>query len=75
MAIRIFTFVDDILGGGRSKDEASRISSQVKKDLELSGFVTCPEKSHWEPTQKGKHLGFFYRFRNWYFFNTPYAHN
>ena len=26
MAIRIFAFVDDILGGGRSKEEASRIS-------------------------------------------------
>ena len=59
MAIRIFAFVDDILGGGRSKEEASRISCQVKKDLELSGFVACPEKSHWEPTQKGEHLGFF----------------
>ena len=57
MAIRIFTFVNDILGGGRFKEEASRISSQVKKDLELSGFVACPGKSHWEPTQKGEHLG------------------
>ena len=59
MAIRIFGFVDDIQGGGRSKEEASRISSQVKKDLELNGFVARPEKSHWESTQKGEHLGFF----------------
>ena len=58
MAIRIFAFVDDTLGGERSKQEAFRISCQVKKDLELSGFVACPEKSHWEPTQKGEHLGF-----------------
>ena len=21
--------------------------------------MACPEKSHWEPTQKGEHLGFF----------------
>ena len=42
-----------------SNEEASRKSSQVKKDLELSGFVACPGKSHWEPTQKGEHLGFF----------------
>ena len=59
MTIRIFAFVDDILGGRRSKEEASRISSQVRKDLELSGFVASPGKSHWEPTQKGQHLGFF----------------
>ena len=59
MAIRIFAFVDDIMGGGRSKEEAFRIPCQVKKDLELSGFVACPEKSRWEPTQKGEHLGFF----------------
>ena len=59
IAIRIFAFVDDILGGGRSNEEASRISSQVKKDIELSGFVACPEKSHWELTQKREHLGFF----------------
>ena len=69
MAKRIFAVVDDILGGGRSKEEAFRISCQVKKDLELSGFVACPEKSHWEPTQKGEHL-VFYGFRNWYFFST-----
>ena len=46
MALRIFASVDDILGGGRSKEEASGITSQVKKDIELSGFVACPEKSH-----------------------------
>ena len=72
MAIRIFAFVDDILGGGRSKEEASRISSQVKKDLELSGFVACPKKSYWEPTQNGKPLWIFYRFRNWYF-SVPFT--
>ena len=46
MAIRIFAFVDDILGGGRSKEEASRISSQVKKDLEftLFGLGFCQPK-------------------------------
>ena len=44
--------------GGRSKEEAFRISSQVKKDLELSGFVACPEKSIGNPPKRESILGF-----------------
>ena len=46
MAIRIFAFVDDFLGGrGRSKEEAPEILAQEKGDFERSGFVFCTEKN------------------------------
>ena len=44
MAIRIFSSVDDFLGGGKSKEEAAESLAQVKGDLECSGFIVCPEK-------------------------------
>ena len=39
LAIRIFDFIDDILGGGRSFNNALAISNFVKSQLEESGFV------------------------------------
>ena len=58
LAIRIFPFIDDILGGGRSFNDAVAISNFVKSQLEESGFVINTEKSHWVPTQQGEHLGY-----------------
>ena len=58
LAIRIFAFIDDILGGGRSFNDAVAISNFVKSQLEESGFVINTEKSHWVPTQQGEHLGY-----------------
>ena len=58
LAIRIFAFIDDILGGGRSFNDAVAISNFVKNQLEESGFVINTEKSHWVPMQQGEHLGY-----------------
>ena len=59
MAIQIFAFVDDFLGGAKSREQAAEASAQVKGDLECSGFTVCPEKTQWHPVQKGEHLGYF----------------
>ena len=58
LAIRIFAFIDDILGGGRSLNDAVAISNFVKSQLEESGFVINTEKSHWVPTKQGEHSGY-----------------
>ena len=58
LAIRIFAVIDDILGGGRSFNDAVAISNFVKSQLEESGFVINTEKSHSVPTQQGEHLGY-----------------
>ena len=58
LAIRIFAFIDDILGGGRSFNNALAISNFIKRQLEESGFVINIEKSHWVPAQQREHLGF-----------------
>ena len=59
MDIRIFAFVDDFLGGAKSREEAAETSAQVKGDLKRSGFIVSPEKTQWHPVQKGEHLGYF----------------
>ena len=53
LAIRIFAFIDDILGGGRSFNDALAISNFIKSQLEESGFVINIEKCHWVPAQQG----------------------
>ena len=58
-AFQIFAFVDGFLGGRKSKEEAAEISTQLKGDLQCSGFVGFPEKSQWHLIQKGEHLGYF----------------
>ena len=58
-AIQIFAFVDDFLGGAKSREEAAEASAQVKGDLECSGFIVCSEKTQWHPVQKGEHIGYF----------------
>ena len=58
LAIRIFAFIDDILGGRRSFNDALAISNFIKSQLEESGFVLNIEKSHWVPAQQGEHLGY-----------------
>ena len=56
--IRIFGFVDDVFGGGRSFNEAQEISVLVRQDLANSGFLENTEKSVWVPCQRGQHLGY-----------------
>ena len=58
LGIRIFAFIDEILGGGRSFNDALAISNFVESQLEESGFVINVEKFHWVPAQKGEHLGY-----------------
>ena len=56
--IRIFSYVDDVFGGGHSFTETKQISQRVRKDLFDSGFVENTKRSQWNPVQEGEHLGF-----------------
>lgn len=56
--VRIFTYLDDGAGAGKSYATASAASSIVKGDIAASGFIAHPEKCCWEPTQVGDLLGF-----------------
>ena len=58
LAIRISPFIDDILGGGRSSNEALVISNFIKSQPEESGFLINIDKSLWVPTQQGEKLGY-----------------
>ena len=58
LAIRIFAFIDDILGGGRSFNDVLAISNFIKRQLEESGFVMNIEKPHWLPAQQEEHSGY-----------------
>ena len=56
--MRIFAFIDDGFGGGRSFDKATKLGGIVKSDLFRNGFVAHPVKSQWVPKQEREHLGF-----------------
>ena len=56
MGMRIFAFIDDGFGGGRSFDEARKLGGFVKSDLFRSGSVAHSVKSQWVPKQEGEHL-------------------
>ena len=56
--IRIFTYLDDGAGAGKTLEIARAASARVREDNAASGFVAHPEKSCWEPTQVGELLGF-----------------
>ena len=56
--IRIFTYLDDGAGVGKSYATASLASNMVKGDIAASGFIAHPKKCCWEPTQVGDLLGF-----------------
>ena len=43
----------------------SKISAQVQKDLELSGFVVNADKSVWEPFQIIEWLGFVWNLKEY----------
>ena len=69
--IRIFGFVDDVFGGGRSFDEAQEILVLVRQDLADSGFLENTEKSVWVPCQRGQHLGYIVDLQKGIFSVTP----
>ena len=56
--IKIFTYLDDGAGVGKSYATASAAPNIVKWDIAASGFIAHPEKCCWEPTQVGDLLGF-----------------
>ena len=56
--IRIFTYLDDGAGAGKSYATTSAASNIVKGDIGTSGFIAHPEECCWEPTQVGDLLGF-----------------
>ena len=69
--IRIFGFVDDVFGGGKSFNEAQEISVLVRQDLADSGFLENTEKSVWVPCQRGQHLGYIVDLQKGIFSVTP----
>ena len=40
---RLFTYLDDGAGADQDRDEAVRLSAEVKRDVLLSGFVANEE--------------------------------
>ena len=57
--IRIFSFIDDVFGGGRTLNEAQKTSNLVRQDLADSGFLENTEKVHmWVSCQRGQLLGY-----------------
>ena len=56
--IKIFTYLEDGIGGGPIKEISQAISRRVQSDVDSSGFLWHPEKSSWEPSQSGEVLGF-----------------
>ena len=44
--IRIFSFIDDVFGGGRTLNEAQKISYLVRQDLANSRFLENTKKVH-----------------------------
>ncbi len=65
--IRIFTYLDDGIGGGSTKETTKEISGIIRKDVESSGFLWHPEKTVWEPSQQGEVLGFLIDLERGYF--------
>lgn len=65
--IRIFTYLDDGVGGHSSLQEAKLISQTVRNDTDQSGFVWHPKKSCWDPTQCDEVLGFIVNLAEGYF--------
>ena len=65
--IRIFTYLDDGIGGHSSAQQAAAVSEKVKSDIERSGFLWHPDKSVWEPTQCAEVLGFIVNLVDGYF--------
>ena len=65
--IRIFTYLDDGVGGHSSRQEAKLISQTVRNDIDQSGFVWHPEKSCWDPTKCDEVLGFIVNLAEGYF--------
>lgn len=64
---RIFTYLDDGIGGGPTKETTKVISGKIRADVESSGFLWHPEKTVWEPSQKGEVLGFLVDLESGYF--------
>ena len=56
--IRIFTYLDDGAGVGKSYTTASEASKIAKGDIAASRFIAHPEKCCWEPSQVGDLLEF-----------------
>ena len=55
---RIFTYLDDGAGADQVLSEAMKMSTVVRRDIALSGFIANEEKSQWVPSQLGELLGF-----------------
>ena len=56
--IRLFGFIDDVFGGGRTLNEAQKISNLLRQYPDDSSFLGNTEKSIWVPCQRGQHLGY-----------------
>ena len=56
--IRSVVYIDDGIIVAPGPQKAWQDSNIVKSSLEAAGFVINVDKSHWDPTKKGKWLGF-----------------
>ena len=56
LGMRIFAFIDDGFGWGRSFDKARKLGGFVKSDLFRSGSIAHPVKSQWVLKQEAEHL-------------------
>jgi hypothetical protein len=65
--IRIFTYLDNGIGGGPTEEVSRKISRKIQIDVESSGFLWHPDKSVWEPSQQGEILGFLVDLKKGYF--------
>ena len=68
--IRIFGFIDDLFGGGRTLNEAQKISDLVSQDLADSRSLENTEKSIWVPCQRGQHLGYIVDLQKGIFYSS-----
>lgn len=54
---KIVLYLDDVIGGASTFQEAKVVSSEIQQDLEKLVFLIAEDKSHWDPVQELVWLG------------------
>ena len=57
-SIRVVVYIDDGIIVAQNFEKALWCSKVVQESLEAAGFVTSPDKCHWDPQHTGQWLGF-----------------
>ena len=55
---RILPYLDDGAGADQVMNKAMKMSTAVRRDIALSGFIANEEKRQWVPSQLRERLGF-----------------